>query len=573
MVLALKKPTIALVLLVFVAGCVDPGELSMDTLNKYQRSLWRRGPQDRVAGEGLAFLEPADDPKLPELKIHKRAEQRPYVKLDLDSAILRTLWHNLDIRVISYDPAIARQDMIRAASAFDVLLNAGFSYTNTNRQPNSVIGGESETREFNVGLSQRLVTGTTWSLAWTQTRTWDGGGFSLLNTAYEPEVSLSVTQPLLRNAWPEFNLAELRIARLNRDISEQQFRQQVEDTINEVVNVYWQLIQARRDLAIQKRLLQLTETTFERVKARKEVDVTDVEIGQTKAALEGRRATMVRVVKRIFDLEDRVKRLLADPTLNVTSNVEIVPTTDLTQTLVSFDQGDQLLTALKYNPQLEQLRTAIAIAGVNVEVAKNQLLPQLDLTVTGGYQGLGSSRQRGYENLGSLDYFSSSIALSFEYPIGNRLREAELRRARLERLRAITELQSAADEVAIAVKERLREIQAAWQEYQAQKLAAAAAQMQVTALQEREENVAKLTPEFLQVKLAAQETLAAAERAVIQSLVAYNVAIVDLRRVTGTVTEMPRVKIAMPLATRREPLPISLPEVDMTEPETQPAEK
>jgi hypothetical protein len=70
-----------------------------------------------------------------------------------------------------------------------------------------------------------------------------------------------------------------------------------------------------------------------------------------------------------------------------------------------------------------------------------------------------------------------------------------------------------------------------------------------------EEIRGRLTPEFLLVKLNAQETLANAELAALQALVDYNVAMSDLALVSGTVLELHGVKLALPVVLGEEPWP------------------
>ena len=74
---------------------------------------------------------------------------------------------------------------------------------------------------------------------------------------------------------------------------------------------------------------------------------------------------------------------------------------------------------------------------------------------------------------------------------------------------------------------------------------ARAARAQLKALEDTEEIRGKLTPEFLLVKLQAQEDLARAEQAEQQTIVDYNIALVELARATGTVLELYPVRKAL----------------------------
>ena len=121
-----------------------------------------------------------------------------------------------------------------------------------------------------------------------------------------------------------------------------------------------------------------------------------------------------------------------------------------------------------------------------------------------------------------------------------------MRRARLIKRQAVARFQGTADQLAVVVRERVRQVGAVWAELQQQRAAVAAGKMELEALEDTERIRGKLSPEFLQLKLSAQERLAAAERAELQALVDYNSAMVELRQVTGTLLDLPEVKVLLP---------------------------
>jgi len=474
-------------------------------------------------------------------------DSKSMVHLTLEQAIVLALLNNVNIRVISFDPAISRERLVQAAAEFDYLLSGDYSYDNRDVRPANVIAsGRSEIHTGQVGLSQKAVTGAVWSFAYDLTRTWDRSSFSPLVPRYETQLLFNVTQPLLRGGWPEFNLAGVRIARLDYQTSIAAFRQGVEDTITQVITTFWRLVQSRKDVRIQDNLLRLTEITYKKVKQREGLDATAVEINQSKAAAKSRLADLIVSQKTLIDVQEDLARLLADPRINALTNYEIIPGTEPMAEQVQIDVADQLVTALRHSPVLEQARLAIAAAKISVRVAKNQVLPQVDLSFSLGFQGLA----RGYGTANDImfhdDFINYGVALAAEYPIGNRARIAALREARLERMQAVSVLQDAADQIATQVKERIRQIETTYRVLVAQRAAAEAVKIQLRALEDTERIRGRLTPEFLQVKLAAQAQLAFAQRAVIAATVDYNVAMTQLAQITGTVLEMHRVKIALP---------------------------
>ena len=537
------------VVLAGMVGCVRPGGIDPSLLSRYQKAMAKRSPQKRAGPKGLPSLRPAPGTTGPVLKIIKDEQTgRSRVELTLDQAVMCTLANNPDIAVVSFDPAISRQEMIEAAAAFDYTVFAGYTKSYTDERTATVFGGgRTSINELNVGIKQKTITGADWSVTYDMTRTWDDSAWSTMSERYEPTLELSITQPLLRDAWPGFNLATLRIARINRKISMARFREVVEQTATDAIGVYWLLVQARKNRDVEKSLLDMTLDTLRMVEGRAERDATAVEINQIKSAVEARRARLIRAAKTILDVQHQLARLLAHEQINVLSDYQIVPVTKPATTKVKIEAADQLVTALRHSPLLERARLEIAVAGENVKVARNQLLPRLDLAASTTWQGLGHTSHFANEQLNSGDYLSYSLGLTFEYPIGNRQRRAAMRRTRMERLKAIAQLQAVADDVAISVAERIREINTTFDEIQAQQDALKAAKTHLKALEDTEIR-RRLSPEYLNVKLIAQESVARSELAELQAIVSYNTAMVELARNTGTVLEINSVKIALPAA-------------------------
>jgi outer membrane protein TolC len=548
-------------------GCVSPGSVDVDDVYRLQQAIRSRSPQDR-GEEGLAPLRPGGD-RLPALTITPSEDgKNRLVPISLQDVVMRTLANNTDIAVVSYTPAIRREQMIQAAAAFDYVLFGSIGYDHTDsplntrlrRAGNTTVAGTSTSRTLEWGIRQRTVTGANWSLTNTFLRSWDNATTDSTNRWYRPSLALQVTQPLLRDAWPMVNLAALRIARLDHEASMQEFREQVEQTVVEAMTAYYALIRAREDVRIAEQLLAATETTWKKIEQRKEIDAGKISRKQAESAVYSRQAVLLQARKIARDVQDRLVRLLGNSHVNLLQDdVVLVPTTRLPETLVEIDMEDQLLTALRLNPQLERLRIAIQQSEINLRVAKWQTLPSLNLTA--GATMAGASRQGRSEagnEFWSGDYISYSALLELEYPIGNREREAQLAEARLSRLQAVSQLQSISDQVALQVRERIRQIYERHAEMLVQRKAAAASRAELAALEEKEETI-RLTPEFLNLKLNAQASVARTEQAVIQARTDYATAILDLQQATGAVLESQRVQLAMPVVAEPADLPQPIP--------------
>jgi outer membrane protein TolC len=525
-------------------GCVSDEVEDKGIITSYQKTLAEQGPQQRADTEGkdslnpLDILKPAPAPEgIPsEVEIVTDPNTgRKIVELTIEQAIKRALANSPEIRIVSFDPSIARQDITKAAAEFDVTAFGRMNFEQEDNPVNSIFQpGQSDVRLLESGIKQKGITGSEWSLSYALSRSWDDLAGRTLPTRYEPILAFQIKQPLLRDAWQQTNLAGVNIARLNHDIVVLGFRQKAEDISIEVISAYWRLLQTRRNFEVLQKLLQRTLDTLKKVLGRREIDATDVHIKQMEASAKAREAVLLQASKRVIDTQDALVRLMADPQMSMLDEVEIVPATTPSMMAKEFKQPEILGLAMKKNPIMQQARVAITIADINIRVAENQEMARLDLIASSRIQGLDSSQNRAHDSFNRGDYASYAVGLSLEYPLGNRQREAELLKRRIERRKTISTLQNLADQVA-----------------QMQEQAAQAARAHLQAIEDSEPIREKLTPEFLLVKLQAQGALADAQMAEIKAIADFNISLAQLAQTTGTVLELRQVSTALPIVSER----------------------
>lgn len=540
----------------FLAGCVSDKMDEKSVLVSYQQILAERSYRQRIDTEGkdpnnpLGLLRPASSTtgNIPDIKITTDPNTgRQKVTLSIEQVLARMLANSPEIRVVSFDPSIAKQDITRAASEFDVTAFGDLNFKNEDNPPNSIYqSGQLDERTLETGLKQKSITGSEWSLSYAMMRSWDDLSGRTLSTRYEPILGFQLIQPLLRNAWQEVTLAGVDVAKLNYRISLLVFRQKAEETAVGVISAYWRLLQARRDLEIHQKLLDDTLETLEKVVSRREIDATELHIKQTEASAKTREAALIQARKRIDDAQDVLIRLMADAQLNVLGDFSIIPVSEPSRELEMPEESELLELAVNKNPVIQQARLGTEIADINIRVAENQDMPRLDLTASARTQGMAKGPENAQDKLTNGDYLSYGVGLSLEYPLGNRQREAELIQRRFERRQAFTILHNVADQAAQLVRERARRAQTNYSEIQLQKDATEAARIYLEAMEDAENIREQLTPEFLLVKLQAQEILANAQMSEVRAIVEFNIALVELAQTLGTVLELHEVEASLP---------------------------
>ena len=560
-----SRPTISLWLEIFcfiaflfvlfiIQGCISEKVNENKPLALYQKDLTnhevRRGLMYEDPNQSLELLRPVASKvsSLPKLEITTDPNTgEKVVNLTIEEVVQLALANSPEIRVVSFDPSISKLDITKAASEFDMTAFGDINYETEDNPENSIYqAGQSNARSIDAGLRQKLITGADWSLTYAFTRNWDDLAGRTYSTRYEPILSFQLRQPLLRNGWEQLNLASIDIAKLNYQVAMLGFRQKAEDITTQVISSYWQLQQARKSLEIYKALLNQTLETLVKVEGRRKIDATQVQIQQAQAYVKSRQAALIQAEKQVLDQQDVVVRLMSDSQLNLLEELYIVPTSQPILEETKLDTTKLLETALEKNPVVQQARAGIEIADINIRVAKNQRMPKLDLVTSMRTQSLAPGPEDAYERIYNGDYVSYGVGLSLEYPLGNRQREAELAQRRLARRKAVVSLENIADQAAQLTKQTARRVEADFAEIEKQRGASESARRHLEVLQQSEIIRERLTPEFLLLKLQAQEFLANAQLAETRAIADYNIAIAELSRLTGTTLELHMVEPIVP---------------------------
>ena len=369
----------------------------------------------------------------------KLPESHP-IELSIGSAVLRALDLNYDVSIQRYSTEISRSEVMNARGRFEPAL---FGEAGKTEQDGT------NTTATKAGLRTRWVTGTELSLS-TESSEGDDIDRTTVNT-------LELRQPLLKDAGIAVNRSGIVIARRNRDISMQDLKRQMIDTASTVQDQYWDLVAAQERLAVEEDSLkyacELSHLTTQRATAGIMGESDTVE---AQAAVYTREAGVARAAETVRSLEDSLKEglvLTVDP---ANWEAPVVPTTSPALPETKMDFLAALSAALKNRPDYQAELLKLRNADLSLYVAKNQLLPRLDLG------GRVSDPSESDDSL-SDDEQVWSVFLSLEIPLGNKTARAGRDKARAEReqeavrlkqleLQIIREVRRAVDSVNTSLK-------------------------------------------------------------------------------------------------------------------------
>ena len=464
-----------------------------------------------------------------------------HVLLSLEDCVSRTLKHNYKIKTQGYGPAISATDILRAESMFDAVYFLQAHYNKTNQPtPSVLVSSDTDERTLTTGITKLLPSGATITGTYNLTRLDSSLAFNTLNPSFTSNFVVELRQPLLRGFGVDYNRSAIELAKNSQRIAKWKFRRSVRDVLYDVEETYWKLVQARRNVVIQQRLVQQTRETLEYLEKRRAFDVYKVQITRVQALLGTREAEYIQVKNTVKDLEDKLKNLLNDPQLNLGEDIELIPTGFPSIGPIVLDRIAEVQQALANRSELHEAKLAIQNARINVAVAKNKALPKFDLIFRYTINGLSDNPGNAFDQMTTSNFQDYYVGINFEYPIGNRGPRAELKKAILQRDQAIAALRQIIEGIILEVDVAVRNLQTAYYQVKPSLEAVQAAEENLAAIVARR---TRLSPEYLEVRLNAQETLANARRGLLNALVKYNIAVVQLERAKDTLLQYDNVKL------------------------------
>lgn len=473
----------------------------------------------------------------------KEIERPSQYRLTLNEALKRAIAGNFQIRIDSFAPAISSAQAVQAESVFDTAFFAQINRDNQDRPAiNQLAATKTDSVVINGGIRQLMTTGGQVTFAHTMTRVDNPGfRFQTVNPIWQQAFVAELRQPVLRNFGIDYNRSQINIRKTERKINEEAFRARVIEILNNTERAYWELSRARREVVIGAELLAQAQLTLRQVEARREFDAYLTLVSASRATVSQRQFLYIQLKNNVRNAEDLLLNLLNDKELPMAKDLEVIPLDMPTIVNLLRDGVEEVGTALRCRPEINQARHAVDVARLQLGIAKNQALPQLDLVYRMTLNGIGNNSDNSFDEVTSGNFSDQYVGVEFAWNFAERGERAGIRIAALAQSRAVTTYKKALDDVIADCRVALRNLNTAYEQLSPSRDAVVSAADRLRALQERQE---RKSPPELDTIFNAQVGLAENRRALLAAVVAYNQGIVDVERAKGTLLDYDNVVIA-----------------------------
>jgi outer membrane protein len=355
----------------------------------------------------------------------------------------------------------------------------------------------------------------------------------------------------------------IRITKNNREITDVAFRLQIITTVDQIENLYWNLVYAYENVKVQQEALAFAQKTLS--DNRKQVQIgslAPIEVVRAQNTVAADEQSLIQAQTNLdlqqLLMKNALSRTLQDPNL---ASAEVIPSTTmaLPQQEPVVPTQDLVNEALQHRPELAESRIDLNSRELSEKALKNALLPTLDFFAyyggagaggeqnprstcgTGGIPGLcspvGSFATTSYGD--TLNKLVDSTApdkgagFTLNIPIRNRQAEAQQVRSELEERQARMRLQQIENQVTIEVRNAQFQVT---QNRAAVQSAQAAVELAKQSL-DAEQKKFNLGASTSTLVLQNQSELATAESNLVSAMAAYEKSQVELDRATGLLLE------------------------------------
>ncbi len=381
------------------------------------------------------------------------------------------------------------------------------------------------------------------------------------------QLNVSVVQHLLQGRTNLQAKGPLLVARTQLLITSERSQVTIADAVALAARQYWNAIELRDNIRVQEQNVNLARKSYDHDKQALDLGaLARLDIFQSETQVAERNRDLISARYQYKAALDAMRRFIGADLTPALRETEIVLEDDPAvlpprSSLLSFEEA--LAKAVHSRPEVLAAQQQTSVDDLNARIARDTLLPQLDLSAQGGASGPGFNQPTGssgslpvagnpYPGLGgtlsqvlAFTYPSYGFGVQLNFPFRNSTGRANLSSALVSRARDQYQQRQTQQQIINDVRQAINSIDLADASIQAAARARDLAQKNVSAEQQKYELGTITAFEVLD----SQTRLASSESALLASYVTYQQAYIDYQRATwtlldglGMVVETPRVQ-------------------------------
>jgi len=318
------------------------------------------------------------------------------MEVTLDQVLTLALANNKDIEASRIDRLESEYTLTGAQGVYDPQFNMNSYWEQQITPIASALGGSSTGSLLNKvwladpGITQPLPWyGGTLKVDLSSEDAYSNNTFLSLNPQYETSLNFSYTQPLWRNLMYDSNRHQIDVAKKNRSLTDQQFRQRVMTIVQQAEQGYWELAYAYNNLQVQLEAVRIGIQQDESNRRQEEQGLLapiDVVAAQTQLA--NFEVGAYAAQSALTGAENALKELILPERSDPQWFTALVPVTPADVKPPPIPLADAISEAMANRPEIAEVKINGEINEKDVRYYRNQTKPQINLTALYSRAGL-----------------------------------------------------------------------------------------------------------------------------------------------------------------------------------------
>lgn len=453
------------------------------------------------------------------------------ITLTLEQVRAATLANNLDLQVDLIDPVMAQKTLDAERAKFESV----FSVSGATDYVEAVgTGAVSKAWSSRVGAAKPLSTGGSVAVSLPVSDSDPAGQASA-------SAGITVTQSLLRGAGTALNTQSIRIAEQQWHMVSARTKLSAIAWLANADIAYWRLFAANEDLIVRRSQYDLAKDQLSHAhKKVKAGSAARIEIVRAEAGVASRLESVINAENTVDYYARNLRRIMNRPDLPVDCDASLTLETAPYPLGLALDEKGLYTEALANRMDLAQLEMSMAIDDLDVAYARNAQLPDLALTYSYAARTQGGRAGQAINHFSGQAYDDHAIGVSAIIPVGNRAARARLQRAKLAQMQGKLLKKRLHQIIQKEVAEAVSQLNSNWRRILAAEQGVIAAERDFE-VDKSQFNLGRRNSTDV---LYSATRMADAKLSRIRALVDYEIAQINLARVTGTLLGKDRIKLA-----------------------------
>jgi outer membrane protein TolC len=285
-------------------------------------------------------------------------------------------------------------------SSFDPILTGTLQEDHNNTLTSNPFSGAptlaQNTGTYNFSYAQGFQWGTNMSVGFNNTRVTTNSAFSTFSPLINSGFQFKLTQHLMQGFGFLPNTRLIRLTKNNREISDVAFRLQIITTVDQIENMYWDLVFAYENVRVQQESLTFAQKTLSDTQKQVQIgSLAPIEVVRAQSTVATDQQNLIQAQNNLqlqqLLMKNALSRTLVDPVL---ADAEVIPTStiELPQQEPVIPTQDLVNDALSHRAELAESRIDLTNREINDKAIRNLMLPSLDLFAYYGGSGLGGAQ-------------------------------------------------------------------------------------------------------------------------------------------------------------------------------------